>query len=121
MIAPSEGIGWPVVSVNIRSLVRCTIPEAKLADRIVRLAGVYVRDALELDAETSLPIVPIKGEVVSEDEGFFILLKKMSTSLILSMPLKIPFTVNVFPLRVQTNPTAELKFTSMESHETPVS
>jgi len=39
VIAPLEGIGCPVVSVNIRSLVRFTIPEAKFAVRVVRLAG----------------------------------------------------------------------------------
>jgi len=38
-----------------------------------------VRDAIELEPETSLPIVPVKGEVVRADEGLIILLRKRST------------------------------------------
>ena len=121
VIAPFEGIGQPVLSVTIRSLVRFTIPPTKLAVKVVRTDGVYVSDAIELEPETSLPIVPVNGEVVRADEGLTILLRKRSTSLILSMPLKSPLTVKMFVLRVHVYPVTGLKFTRMESHDTPVS
>lgn len=79
VIAPFEGIGQPVVSVTIRSLVRFTIPPIKLTVRIAKTDGLYVRDAIELEPETSLPIVPVNGDVVRADEGLIILLRKRST------------------------------------------
>jgi hypothetical protein len=105
----------------MRSLVRFTIPPIKLALKVARTDGLYVRDAIGLEPETSDPIVPVNGEVVRADEGLIILLRKRSTSLILSIPLNSPLTVKMFPLRAQLNPVAGLKFTRIESHDTPMS